>query len=344
MKSVITSSATSAVILALFLGALLPAVAADLVEPATIIRADNGATLEIQIISANLDEVVYRLGKGPNATDTSLPRSRVKKIEYGPILDADFARAQGDRNNGNEESAAKRFLAAAAVSPYQRVRELAYLEAAVSFMAVKKSAEALQALADLQAKAPRSVLLPRALRAKARVQLNQNDAMVEATINDLAKLSPVLATAMRAELLRSKGKPAEAAVQLQTIWGSAITAATPMGDDQAGFADLGFQLIDDFEKAGNVAAVRTTSETLAFSAVTKTEQARAHRILAESLAKESDRQMQIRAFDHALMAAGLSRTERGAAKRLGFKLLAEFDKDPAMKTEVAEYRSYLNTL
>ncbi len=329
---------------ALCMGAFSPVVAADIVEPATITRADNGAVLEVLVISANLDEVVYRMGEGPNTVDANLPRSRVKKIEYGPMLDADFARAQGDRNNGNEENAAKRFLTAAATSPYPRIREMAYLEAATSFMAVEKPAEALKALVELQTKAPRSMLLPQALRTKARIQLNQKDPTVEATIADLAKLSPVLATTMRAELLRSKDKPAEAAAQLQTIWGSAVTPTTPTDDALPGFAEIGFQLIEDLDKAGNVAAVRTTSETLAYSPVAKADQARAHRMLAESLAKEADKPSQIRAFDHALMAAGLSRNERGAAKRIGIALIAEFDKDPTMKTEVAEYRSYLNSL
>ena len=44
--------------------------AADQPEPATIIRADNGASIEAQVISENLDEVIYRLGEGAAAADT----------------------------------------------------------------------------------------------------------------------------------------------------------------------------------------------------------------------------------------------------------------------------------
>lgn len=319
--------------------------AADQPEPATIIRADNGATIPAQVISENLDQVVYLLGEGAAAAETSMPRNRIRRIEYGPVSDLDFSRAIGEKSAGNPERAAERFLQAAAATPYQRVRELAYVEAAQALFDAKKPDEALKVVADLQAKAPRSVQLPSALRLKARIHLSRQDgAAAEAAAVELAKLAPIPATVLRAEILRGQGKAQEAADLLRTVWGSELTARTDVAEGEPTYAEIGMLLAGDLEKAGDVAGLRQIYDQLAFSPIAKAEQARAHRLLAESLAKEGDRAAQIKAFDHALMAAGLSRNERPAARRLCLRILAEFDKDATMKDEVAEYRTYVNTL
>lgn len=319
--------------------------AADQPEPATITRADNGATIQAQVISENLDEVVYLLGEGAAAAETSMPRNRVRRIEYGPISDLDFSRAIGEKSAGNLDRAAERFLQAALATPYQRVRELAHIEASQALFDAKKPDKALKVLADLQGKAPRSVQLPAALRLKARIQLSQEDsAAAEATAMELAKLAPIPATVLRAEILRGQGKSKEAADLLRTIWGTQLTARTDVAEGQPTYAEVGLLLAGDLEKAGDAAGLRQVYDQLAFAPIAKAEQARAHRLLAESLAKDGDRAALIKAFDHALIAAGLSRTERTPAKRLCLRILAEFDKDATMKDEVAEYRTYVNTL
>lgn len=319
--------------------------AADQPEPGTITRADNGAQIEAQVLSETLDEVVYVLGEGATAANTSMPRDRVRRIEYGPVNDLDYNRALGERSSGNHERAATRFLQSAAATPYQRVRELAYIEAANAYIEAKKPDEALKALAELQAKAPRSVQLPTALQMKARIQLSRQDmAGAEAAVVELAKLVPLQATVLRAEILRSQGKAKEAVEQLRPVWGKQLTARSDTVDGQPTYADVGFLLASDLEKAGDDAGAREVYDQLAFAPIAKAEQARAHLLLAESLTRAGDKASLIKAFDHALMAAGLSRTERTAARRLCLRILAEFDKDAAMKAEVAEYRTYVNTL
>ncbi len=320
-------------------------VAADQPEPGTITRADNGAQLEARVLSETLDEVLYVLGEGAATANTSMPRTRVRRIEYGPITDLDYNRAMGDRNSGNHERAATRFLQSAAASLHMRVRELAYIEAARSFLETQKPDEALKALAELQSKGPRSVQLPNALQMKARILVSQqNLAGAEAAAVELAKLAPLQASVLRAEILRGQGKAKEAVEQLRLVWGAQLTARTEVVDGQPTFAEVGFLLAGDLEKAGDEAGMRAIYDALAFAPIARAEQARAHRLLAESLTRVGDKASLIQAFDHALIAGGLARTERAAARRLCQRIIAEFDKDDAMKADVAEYRTYVNTL
>lgn len=328
----------------LILGFALALVAADIPEEATITRID-GSTLTGKVVRENLDEVVFLLGDGAAAAETALPRSKVKKVTYGPVQDADFSRAMGARNAGQSDRAAAGFLKAAQATVYTRVRELAYLEAARSLADAKKPDEALKALQDLEAAAKRSVLLPRAFQLRADILLAKGDAAgAEAAAKELAQYDPLSAAMVRAGLRRSAGKHADAAAELEAVFGKTLTETTEVAEGQPTYAAVGFQLAEDFDKAGNAEAAAAILDTLCYAGIGKDEQARAHMAMAERLSTKTDKASLIAAFDHAMMAVALSRTQRNAVRKVTKSILEQFDKDASMKDEVAEYRGYLNAL
>lgn len=328
----------------LILGFALTLAAADVPEEATITRVD-GSTLTGKVVKENLDEVVFLLGDGAAAAETALPRSKVKKVAYGPVQDADFSRAMGARNADQPDKAAAGFLKAAQATVYTRVRELAYLEAARSLADAKKSDEALKALKDLEAAAPRSVLLPQVYQLRADILLAKGDAAgADAAAKDLAKYDPLRAALVRAGMRRAAGNHAEAAAELEAIFDKTLTAATEVSEGQPTYAAVGFQLAADLDKAGNAEGATAILDTLCYASIAKDEQAQAHMAMAERLSTKTDKASLIAAFDHAMMAVALSRTQRNAVRKVTKSILEQFDKDASMKDEVAEYRGYLNAL
>ena len=190
------------------------------------------------------------------------------------------------------------------------------------------------------------VMLSRAYQLKVLALLAKGDkAGAEAAIAALAKYDPVRGAMARAELLRADKKPAEAAKELQGIWGTAIKPGDePASEDAPTYASVGFLLAGDLAAGGQVPAANETWRKLAFSPMDKGDQAKAHLALAKALGEGSDKAQLQAAIDHAFMAAGLASSERMAAKRLAQAIIVKLEKDAGLKDEIAEYRVYLNQL
>jgi hypothetical protein len=321
--------------------------AVDLPVPAQVVRADNGASIDNALVSSEtLDQIDYSIGEGAQAATTSLKRSLIRLVVYGEVQDIDKAKADGYANRNDAERAAQAYAQAAVTSSYWRNRELCYVLAAENFRKTKPD-DALKALADLEAKAPRSTFLPRAYGLRVQILLAKGDRPgAEAAIVALAKFDPARAAIARADLLRGDKKPAEAAKELQGIWGTAVKPGeTGSGDgDAPAFDAIGFQLASDLVAAGDAAGANAVLLGLCYAPIAKASQSKAHLALAAALTAASDKPTLLSAFDHAIMGGGLPGGDRTGAKKAALKVLEKFDKMPDMKDEAAEYRSYVNAL
>ena len=317
--------------------------AADLPEPATIITS-NGAEIAGNVTSETLDGVEYRIGAGDSEAVTSLARAKIRAVVYqNEINDLDYSKSLGSFARKEYDKAATGFLAAANSGVSFRIREAALFAAADAYRLARKPDDALKALADLQAKAPRSTLLPRAYGLRVALLLEKGDrAKVDAALVELAKFDPVRAAVSRAELHRADKKPADAAKELQGVWSNAPRQAAVENDPT--FDSVGFQLAGDLVAAGNASGANEVYAKLCYGAATGSARSRAHLALAKALsesAKAADLQA---AIDHALMGGAISGGDKQGAKRMAQAILLKFDKDAALAKEAAEYRAYLNAL
>lgn len=319
------------------------AVAADLPEPATIIAAD-GREIVGGVVAETIDGVEFTLGAGNGEVTTSLTRAKIRAVIYqNEINDLDYSKSRGAMARKEYDKAASGFLMAAVSGATFRVREEALLAAAEALRLARKPDEVLKAVADLEAKAPRSVLLPRAYAIKVAILLEKGDrGPVDAAIAALAKLDPVRGGVARAELLRSDKKPADAAKELQTIWSKAPRQA--QAESEPTYDSIGFQLAGDLLAAGNASGANEIFAKLCYGATTGSGRSRAHLALAKALsesAKPADLQS---AIDHALMGGAISGGDKQGAKKLALAIIAKFEKDPSLAPEAAEYRACLNAL
>lgn len=319
------------------------AFAVDQPEPAIIVTSD-GREIAGNVVSETLDGIEYRLGTGENDASSTLARAKIRAVTYqNEIADIDFSKSRGALSRKEFDKAATGFLVAATSGASFRVREEAFLAAADAYRQGRKPDDALKAIADLEAKAARSVLLPRAYALKVAILLEKGDrAQVDAALAALAKFDPVRAAVARAELRRGEKKPADAAKELQAVWANAPRQAAVEGDPT--YDSIGFQLAADLLAAGDAAAANAVNAKLCYAASTGAGRSRAHLALAKALgdsAKAADLQ---EAMDHALMGAAISGGDKQGAKKIAQAILAKFDKDPALAAEAAEHRAALNAL
>lgn len=320
------------------------AAAADLPEPATITTAD-GREIVGSVVSETLDGIEYRLGSGGESEASStLTRAKIRSVVYqNEISDIDFNKSRGALSRKEFDKAATGFLTAAGSGASFRVREEAFLAAADAYRQARKPDEALKAIADLEARAPRSVFLPRAYAMKVAILLEKGDrGQVDAALAALAKFDPVRAAVARAELRRGEKKPADAAKELRAVWANAPRQAAAEGDPT--FDSIGFQLATDLLAAGDAAGARTVNTKLAFAAATGAGRSRAHLALAKALSESANPADLQAAIDHALMGGAISGGDKQGAKKIAQAILAKFDKDPSLTAEAAEHRAAVNAL
>lgn len=327
--------------------AALSLAAVDLPMPAQIVRADNGSSIDNALVSSEtLDQIDYAIGEGGQAK-SSLKRSAIARVVYAEVADSAMAKAKGFATRNETEKAAQAYVQAAVTSPYWRVREESYLLAAEGLRTIGKPDEALKALAELEAKAPRSTFLPRALSLRVQILMSKGDrAGATAAITALAAFDQARAAVAKANVLRNDKKAAEAASELASVWGTLVKPGVDnAGDPEApSFESVGFQLVADREAAGNAAGAKEALLTLCYAPIAKSAQSKAHLALATALSAASDKATLLSAFDHAIMAGALPGGDRGGAKKAAQKILEKFDKLPEMKDEVGEYRVYVNAL
>lgn len=319
------------------------AAAVDLSEPATIVTVD-GREIAGSVVQETLDGVEYKLGAGEGEAATKLPRAKIRSVVYqNEISDLDYSKSRGAMARKEYDRAATGFLVAAAGGSSFRIREESLLAAAEAYRLARRPDEAIKAIADLEAKAPRSVLLPRAHGLKVALLLEKGDrAALDGALATLATFDPVRAAVARADLLRADKKPADAAKELQAAWAGAPRQAAADGDPT--FDAIGFQLAADQLAAGNAAGANEVHAKLCYAAASGASRSRAHLALAKALsesAKTADLQA---AIDHALMGGAISGGDKAGARKLGQAILAKFDKEPSLAKEAAEYRGYLNAL
>ena len=330
----------ASLLLVLLVGA---AWALDLPEPATIITV-TGSEITGNVVSETLDGVEYKIGAGDGEASTSLTRAKIRAVVYqNEINDLDFSKSQGSYARKEYDKAATGFLMAAGTGATFRVREAAMLAAADAYRLARKPDDALKALADLQSRAPRSVLLPRAFAIKVALLLEKGDrALVDAALVELAKFDPVRAAMGRADLKRIDKKPADAAKELQTVWAGAPRQASTESDPT--FDSIGFQLAGDLLAAGNPSGANEVFTKLCYGAATGSGRARAHLALAKALSESIKTTELQAAMDHALMGGAISGGDKQGAKKIAQAILAKFDKDAALAKEAADYRAYLSAL
>lgn len=318
--------------------AVVALAAADLREEATLTKAD-GASQQIWVILETLDDVEFSLTSDAPAS-SKLKRAQVLSLRYGPAPDNDYNTGEGELGKKQFDRAATRFIAAQG-SPYRRVRELAFIGAAEALRAAKKFDDALKQLAALEAAAPRSVHLPRALQLRVEILLEKGDsAGAEKAIEAVRKIDPVRAAVVLANLRRA-ADPAAAAKELQAVW---ATAPRTAGPDAPGYDSVGLQLATDLAAAKQTAQAQEVLAKLCFAAASPGARAQAHIALARSLGEAADKATLLRALDHALMGGVVNGGDRGAAKRAAQAILGKLDKDPAAAAEASEYRQYVNAL
>jgi len=322
--------------------------AVDVAIPAQVVRSDNGASIDnAMVTSETLDAVEYTIGDGPQAAASSLKRPLIRIITYGEVSDIDMAKAKGYANRNDHERAAQAFVQAAVVSPYWRNREECMVLAAESFAKANKGDDAIKALADLEAKTPRSTFLPRAYGIRVQLALAKGDRQAaEAAIVALAKFDAIRAVVAKADMMRTDKKPADSAKELKAIWGTSVKAGVinPSDPDAPNFETVGFALAVDFANAGDIAGANATWLAMCYAPISRAGQSKAHLALATSLTAASDKPTLLSAFDHAIMGGAIPGGDRGGAKKVAFKILEKFDKMPDMKTETVECRTYVNAL
>jgi hypothetical protein len=312
-----------------------------------VVRSDNGASIDnAMVTSETLDQIDYTIGEGATAAASSLKRPLIRSVIYGDVQDIDKAKADGYASRNDAERAAQAYAQAAVTSSFWRNRELCYILAAENFRKTKPD-DALKALADLEAKAPRSTFLPRAYGLRAQIMLAKGDRPgAEAAIAALAKFDPARAAVARADLLRADKKPADAAKELQAAWGTSVKQGegNPNDPDAPSYDSVGFQLAADLTAAGDAAGANGVLLGLCYAPIAKASQSRAHIALAVALSAANDKPTLLAAFDHAIMGGALPGGDHGAAKKAALKIIEKFDKMPDMKDEAAEYRGYVNAL
>ncbi len=335
------------------------ATAADRPAPAVIRCVDGTALADVFIIEDTLDGVKYRLGtaEGPEG---GKKRRDVKAVDYADFQDIDHARATGMLAKGEPEKAGEAFLNAAKTTPFAPLREQCYLDAAEAYITAKDVDKALAALKELEAKAPRSVLLPRAVELAFTIHKGKGDLAAAQSDVDRLKAAKdwgleavILAATGQAALYREQKKLPEAAKEIAGIWGSVVAlTATSDQDDQDQYARLGEQLASDYGYAGQIDKALAVYRQLMYERVGGSAQARAHLAFAKNVSQGAKDNDALRlAIDHAFIALVLPEGDnqvRTAAKALAKTILAAFDKaaasDPKLADEVAQYRSYLNAL
>jgi tetratricopeptide (TPR) repeat protein len=328
--------------LALLLAVLACASAADVPEPALIVTAD-GREIAGSVVSETVDGVEYTLGDGASAAVSKIDRAKLKAVTYqNDINDIDFQRGRGALTKKEYEKAAASFLAAATGGASFRVREEGYVAAADAYRQLKRHDDALKALAELEAKAPRSTRLPAAHNVRVAILIEKGDrAGAVAEIAVLAKVAPVRAAVARADLARADKKPADAAKELAAAWETAPRSA-PEGEPT--YDSIGFQLAADLLASQAAGEANAVFAKLCYGATTGNGRARAHLALARALSTATAKADLLSALDHALMGGAISGGDKASAKRIGQEILAALDKDAAMAKEVSEYRAYLNAL
>ena len=312
-------------------------------EPATIITA-AGSEIVGNVISETLDAVEYRLGAGDAEATTSLTRAKIRAVVYqNEISDLEFNKSRGAFARKEYDKAATGFLVAAGGGTSFRVREEALLGAADAFRQARKPDDALKALAELEAKAPRSVLLPRAYGLRVAILLETGDrTKVDAALVALTKFDPIRAATARADLQRADKKPAEAAKELQAVWANAPRQAAT--ESEPTYDSIGFQLAADLLAADNASGANEVFVKLCYGSASGSGRSRAHLALAKALSESSKTADLQAAIDHALMGGAISGGDKQGAKKIAQVILAKFDKDPALAKEAAEYRASINAL
>ncbi len=335
------------------------AAAADKPAAATIRCVDGTALTDVFISEDSLDGVKYRLG-APDGPEGGKKRRDVKAVDYADFMDIDHARATGMLSRGEHEKAAEGFLSAAKTTIYAPLRERCYLDAAEAYIAAKQPDKALAALKELETKAPRSVLLPRAVELAFTIHKGLGDlAAAQADVDRLKAAkdwgieSVILGATGQAAIYRDAKKLPEAAKEIAAIWGSAVAlTSTSDEDDKDQYARLGEQLASDYGFAGQIDKALAVYQQLMYEEIGGNAQARAHLAFAKNLAQGAKDNDALRvAIDHAFLALVLPEGDtqvRTGAKALAKSILAAFDKaaasDPKLAEEVAQYRSYLNAL
>nr|MBA3684925.1 hypothetical protein [Planctomycetota bacterium] len=305
-----------------------------------------------------LDGVKYRLGSA-DSPEGGKRRKDVKSIEYADFQDVDHAKATGLLNKGEQDKAGDAFIAVTKSTIYAALRERSYLDAADAFIAAKQPDKALAALKELEAKAPRSVHLPRAVELAFAIEKGRgNRAAAQEAVDKLKKNAKdwgieadVLAATGQASLHREDKKLAESAKELERIWGSVLTlSATSDEDEKEQYARVGEQLALDYGLGGQAEKAFAVYKKLMYESL-GAPQARAHLAYAQAMSTSKDLDNLRTAFDHALIALVMPEGDtqvRTKAKSLARTILAAFDKaaeaDPKLAGEVAEYRKYLNAL
>lgn len=318
--------------------------AADLPVPAQILRTDN-TTIDALVSGETLDQIDYVLGEGPQAASSTLKRAQIRQVTYQKPADGDQAKAMGLSARGEHERAGQAFLQAAVTASYWLIREESYVLAAEAYAKANKPDEAIKALADLEAKMPRSTFLPRAYGLRVQLMMAKGDrAGAEAAITALGKFDPARSLVARADLQRADKKPGDAAKTLQGAWGTSIKPGSMDDPSAPNYETIGFQLAADLTAAGDAAGANDVFETLCFAPISKAGQAKAHIALSNALSAANDKATLQKAFDHAIMGGALPGGDRSGGRKAALKIIEKFDKMPDMKDEVAQCRIYVNAL
>ncbi len=302
------------------------------------------------VLGETLEGIEFTVDDPRSQSKLSLKRGSYA-VEYRQDVDTSFLTGLNRQNDGKLDAAYTAYSKALKESVYPWVREESALRAAEVAVALKKPAEALAALGELEKIAPQSKHLPAALLLKGEVLLGTGDsAAAKVVFGELKSkgkawgfAAEIAGVRGEASLARAAKDPASAAEILKPLF-ARLDPATQAAD----FGQVGGELAADLASAGKTAEAIAVYTRTAYGASDPTAQARAHLGWAMQLAKDADTKSLERAFDRAATAClvkGADDSVTGSARTLALQLASKLDKAADLSAEdKREYRTYATKL